>query len=281
MSLCNIAQPRAVEYLLSIYDEVSSLDELMQLAVIDLVRREARSDSVYRSKWIRTIFELLTASSSTVKYEAATSLTTLTSNPAAVKAAAGTFLELCVKEADNNVKLIVLERVNALRLKHEFVLDGLVMDVMRVVGASGGSGDMEVKRKALALALELVSGSNVGEVVGVLKKQLANTQEEKGDEKVSLFSPVQASLSVLSKKINQVVNILTLFLYQNLEYRQLLIQSIHSCAIRFSEVAASVVHVLMEFIGDAGNSSAVDVISFVRFVFFLFLYPPPLFSRGK
>lgn len=29
-------------------------------------------------------------------------------------------------------------------------------------------------------------------------------------------------------------------------------------------MAASVVHVLMEFIGDAGNSSAVDVISFVR-----------------
>ncbi|CED82250.1 coatomer protein [Phaffia rhodozyma] len=233
VSLCNIAQPRAVEYLLSIFDEISSLDELMQLAVIDLVRRDARSDSPHRAKWIRTIFELLTASSSTVKYEAATSLTTLTSNPAAVKAAAGTFLELCVKEADNNVKLIVLERVNALRIKHEFVLDSLVMDVMRVLNSAAGGGDMEVKRKALALALELVSGRNVGEVVAVLKKQLINTQEEKGDEK-------------------------------NLEYRQLLIQSIHSCAIRFSEVAASVVHVLMEFIGDAGNSSAVDVISFVR-----------------
>jgi coatomer subunit beta len=51
---------------------------------------------------------------------------------------------------------------------------------------------------------------------------------------------------------------------QNPEYRQLLIQSIHTCAIRFSEVAANVVHVLMEFLGDAGNASAVDVIAFVR-----------------
>jgi len=51
---------------------------------------------------------------------------------------------------------------------------------------------------------------------------------------------------------------------QNLEYRQLLIQSIHSCAIKFSEVAANVVYVLMDFLGDSSNPSAVDVIAFVR-----------------
>ena len=33
---------------------------------------------------------------------------------------------------------------------------------------------------------------------------------------------------------------------------------------KFSEVAANVVHVLMEFLADSGNSSAVDVIAFVR-----------------
>ena len=49
-----------------------------------------------------------------------------------------------------------------------------------------------------------------------------------------------------------------------MEYRQLLIQSIHICAIKFSEVAASVVHAMMEFLGDSNNSAAVDVIAFVR-----------------
>jgi coatomer subunit beta len=43
-----------------------------------------------------------------------------------------------------------------------------------------------------------------------------------------------------------------------------LIQSIHTCAIKFSEVAANVVHVLMEFLGDSNNPAAVDVVSFVR-----------------
>jgi len=45
-----------------------------------------------------------------------------------------------------------------------------------------------------------------------------------------------------------------------------LIQSIHVLAIRFSEVAASVVHALMEFLGDSNNPSALDVVAFVRFV---------------
>lgn len=51
---------------------------------------------------------------------------------------------------------------------------------------------------------------------------------------------------------------------QNIEYRQLLIQSIHTCAINFSEVASNVVHVLLDFLGDSNNAAAVDVIAFVR-----------------
>jgi len=38
-----------------------------------------------QARWIRCILELLNASSHAVKYEAATTLTTLTQNPAAVK----------------------------------------------------------------------------------------------------------------------------------------------------------------------------------------------------
>lgn len=104
-----------------------------------------------------------------------------------------------------------------------------------------------MKRKAIGIALEMVSSRNVEEVVLFLKKQLQGTLDQ-GFDKVSC-------------------NILP-FLYltpgQNLEYRQLLIQSIHSCAIRFSEVAANVVYVLMDFLGDSNNPSAVDVIAFVR-----------------
>lgn len=98
---------------------------------------------------------------------------------------------------------------------------------------------MEVKRKALAVALEMTTSRNVEEVVLFLKKQLRAT--------------VDSNNETYDKSVEQ-------------EFRQLLIQSIHSCAIKFSEVAANVVHVLMDFLGDNNNPSAVDVIAFVRCV---------------
>ena len=124
--------------------------------------------------------------------------------------------------------MIVLTRIAALHAKHEHVLDELVMDILRVLT----SPDMDVRKKALGIAMDMVSGRNVEDVVGFLKKELTRTLDPNFEKAT--------------------------------EYRQLLIQTIHTCAIRHSEVASSVVHVLMDFLGDASNSSAVDVIAFVR-----------------
>lgn len=171
---------------------------------------------------------MLEAGASTVVYEAASSLTALTNNPVAIKAAAAKFIELSIKEADNNVKLIVLDRVDQLRRKNEGILDDLVMEILRVLT----SPDIDVRRKALDIALEMVSSKNVEEVVLLLKKELSKTVDQEYEK--------------------------------NSEYRQLLIHSIHQCAIKFSEVAASVVDLLMDFIADFNNTSAVDVINFVK-----------------
>ena len=51
-----------------------------------------------------------------MKYEAATTLITLSSAPSAVKAAASAYIELIVKESDNNVKLIVLDKLIQLKV---------------------------------------------------------------------------------------------------------------------------------------------------------------------
>lgn len=94
------------------------------------------------------------------------------------------------------------------------------------------SADLEVRRKAISIVLSLTSSRNVEDVVLFFKKQLQKTQDQEFEK-----AP---------------------------EYRQLLIQSIHVCAVKFSEVAASVVHALMDFLGDSNNPSALDVVSFVR-----------------
>ncbi|KAJ1538147.1 coatomer subunit beta, partial [Cladochytrium tenue] len=93
--------------------------------------------------------------------------------------------------------------------------------------------DIDVRKKCLDIAFELTSTRNIDDVVSVLKKELLKTQDQEYEK--------------------------------NNEYRQLLVHSIHACAIKFPEVAAKVIHVLMEFLGDAGSTSAVDVVSFVRY----------------
>lgn len=81
-----------------------------------------------------------------------------------------------------------------------------------------------------------------------LKKQLQRTQEQDFEKVRALLLGTWAGL----------------ICFQAPEYRQLLIQSIHVCAIKFSEVAATVVHALMDFLGDSNNPSALDVVAFVR-----------------
>ncbi|KUL91593.1 hypothetical protein ZTR_01687 [Talaromyces verruculosus] len=227
-ALMSISHQKALEYLSSTFDSIPNADELLQLAELEFIRKDAVQNAQNKARYLRLIFDLLDALASTVIYEAATSLTALTSNPVAVKAAASKLIELSIKEADNNVKLIVLDRVDQLRIRNEGVLEDLTMEILRVLS----SPDIDVRHKALSIAMEMVSSKNVEEIVMLLKKELAKTVDEQYEK--------------------------------SSEYRQLLIQSIHQCAIKFSEIAASVVDLLMDFIGDFNNNSAVDVISFVK-----------------
>lgn len=65
-------------------------------------------------------------------------------------------------------QLIVLDRLIELRSSSasEKVLKDLVMDILRVLSSS----DLEVRKKTLQLALDLVSSRNVEEMVMFLKK---------------------------------------------------------------------------------------------------------------
>ncbi|KAL6516152.1 hypothetical protein OROGR_019457 [Orobanche gracilis] len=47
------------------------------------------------------------------------------------------------------------------------------------------------------------------------------------------------------------------YLEKNDEYRQMLIQAIHSCAVKFAEVASTVVHLLMDFLADNNVACAI------------------------
>lgn len=124
-------------------------------------------------------------------YDAAGTLITLSSAPSAVAAAAKCYIDLIIKESDNNVKLIVLDRL--IRLKenpsNERVLQDLAMDVLRVLAAP----DLEVREKTLQLTLDLVSGRNANEIVAFLKKELAKTRYVRSKAQEKAEAPYESA----------------------------------------------------------------------------------------
>ncbi|KAF6039763.1 COPB1 [Bugula neritina] len=229
MMLIQADQERALNYLSSCIDQVQSFGDILQLVIVELIYKVCHSNPSERSRFITCIYNLLQSSSPAVKYEAAGTLITLSGAPSAVKAAATCYIELIVKESDNNVKLIVLDRLVAMAETHDKVLQELVMDIMRVLSAT----DLEVRKKTLDLTLDLVSSRNIDDMVLVLKKEVIKTNEA-----------VEQDDAV--------------------KYRQLLVKTLHQCSVRFPDVAPSIIPVLMEFLSDSSELAARDVLVFVR-----------------
>ncbi|MFQ6638624.1 hypothetical protein Gotur_016558 [Gossypium turneri] len=228
LMLFTCAQDRAVNYLLTHVDRVSEWGELLQMVVLELIRKVCRTNRAEKGKYIKIIISLLNAPSTAVIYECAGTLVSLSSAPTAIRAAANTYCQLLLSQSDNNVKLIVLDRLNELKSSHRDIMVDLIMDVLRALS----SPNLDIRRKTLDIALELITPRNINEVVLMLKKEVMKTQSGE--------------------------------LEKNGEYRQMLIQAIHSCAIKFPEVASTVVHLLMDFLGDSNVASAIDVVVFVR-----------------
>lgn len=228
LMLFTCAQDRAVNYLLTHVDKVSEWGELLQMVVLELIRKVCRTNPAEKGKYIKIIISLLNAPSAAVIYECASTLVSLSSAPTAIRAAANTYCQLLQSQSDNNVKLIVLDRLNELRTSHRDIMVDIIMDVLRALS----SPNLDIRRKTLDIALELITPRNINEVVLMLKKEVVKTQSGE--------------------------------LEKNAEYRQMLIQAIHSCAVKFPEVASTVVHLLMDFLGDSNVASALDVVVFVR-----------------
>ncbi|VAH60460.1 unnamed protein product [Triticum turgidum subsp. durum] len=228
--LCLCGTERAVAYLLSNAERVMEWPDLLQMAAVDLIHKVCRPPNhrADKGRYIKIILSLRSSPSTAVLYECAGAIVSLSSAPTAVRAAAETYCQLLSSQSDNNVRLILLDRLNELHTSHRDVMVDVVMDVLRALA----SPNLDVKRKVLDLVLDLLTPRNVEEVALYLKKEVVKTQSGELDK--------------------------------GGEYRQMLVQAIHACAVEYPEVAGSVVHLLMDFLGDTNVAAAVDVVLFVR-----------------
>jgi len=225
LMLFNEAEELAIEFLATHADEVDQFGDGFALLVLELTRKVCRRDPQQKSRFVRFLFQLLSSQSAAVSYEAAWTLVSLSSAPTAVRAAATTYTALLSLQSDNNVKLIVLERLAEMKKRQSRVLAEVLMDMLRALA----SPNVDICKRTLEIAIDLVSPRNIEEVVHVLKREVVRTRDSD--------------------------------LENSSEYRGMLIHAIHTCSVKFPEIAGSVVHVLMDFLCLEG---AMDVIIFVR-----------------
>lgn len=230
LMLLHADQERALNYLASCLDQVQNFGDILQLVIVELIYKVCHTNPAERSRFIRCIFNLLNSTSNAVRYEAAGTLVTLSTAPTAIKAAVKCYIELVIKEADNNVKLIVLDRLIALKENEhmERVMQDLVMDILRILTST----DIEVRRKTLHLAMDLVSSRNIEEMVLVLKKEVAKTHNIEHEDTG--------------------------------KYRQLLVRTLHTCSIKYPDVAQQIIPALVEFLSDTNELASADVLIFIR-----------------
>lgn len=230
VGLAELDRESALGYLEENITAIESLDPLLQAAFVQFIRRDATHTPSLKGQYVELLSDLLgSTTSSEVIFETALALTALSSTPSVLTNAASKLIDLAVKVFDNNVKLIVLDRIQDINAKNPGSLEELTLEILRVLNAE----DMDVRSKALDISMGLVTSRNVDNVVKLLKKELQDTVSNSEKEK-------------------------------SMEYRQLLIKTIHTVAIRFVEVASSVVSLLLDFIGDLTSIAASGVISFVK-----------------
>eukprot|EP01064_Diplonema_japonicum_P033607 TRINITY_DN667_c0_g2_i1.p1 TRINITY_DN667_c0_g2~~TRINITY_DN667_c0_g2_i1.p1 ORF type:complete len:944 (+),score=349.17 TRINITY_DN667_c0_g2_i1:45-2876(+) len=223
---------RAVSYLRSIMDTDlgQSQNDVFQLAIVELLKQLMQTNPHEKSEYITVIFTLLQSKSQAVLFQCASTLLALSSSPTAIKASATTLVNLLNAHCDNNVKLVVLGKLEDIKKSFPETLQELSMDLLRCLVGS----EVEIQRRILELTLDLVTAKNIEKVIQFLKKELIESTDS--------TTPVAKGET---------------------DYRQLLIKFIHQSTVRHRQVAPMIVPILMDFIVE-DSKPAVDTILFIR-----------------
>eukprot|EP00397_Hematodinium_sp_SG-2012_P002217 GEMP01002223.1.p1 GENE.GEMP01002223.1~~GEMP01002223.1.p1 ORF type:complete len:987 (+),score=213.77 GEMP01002223.1:112-3072(+) len=232
LMLMNCDVERAIQFCISIADSISTMGDLFQLAVLELIRKGVRASPKHKVPLLKILYHLAPSTNAiSVTYDCASSLVSLTGSPMAITSAVKSYVGLLTERSDNNVKLIVLSQLQQVKKYHKDIVTTFVMDILRGLT----SPSIDVRKKIVEISLSLVLPRNARDVVGLLKKEVIKT-----------MSPEQATTE------------------GNAEYRRLIIRALHQCTAKYQDYAQSVMFLLMDFLTESDASTASEVVMFLR-----------------
>eukprot|EP01084_Bolivina_argentea_P026923 50052_1 len=151
----------------TIQERINNYPDTMQITILELIRKICRSLPVPKSIFVKCTAKLLEISNSnSVIYEAANTLLSLTNIDSAINKAIQSYCNLLQSESDQNVKLIV---INKLLLLHKYGykrnLKLNIIDILRGLNTQ----NLDIKKKILKLILLLSSKQNINDIIIYLK----------------------------------------------------------------------------------------------------------------
>ncbi|KAJ3436583.1 coatomer subunit beta [Anaeramoeba flamelloides] len=241
LMLYEIDEERAIEFLLTVVDDLGRFDESVQLVSLDLIKKIYRKDKTERSKYLLSISKLLDSHSKSVRFESAKTLLSLTSSIHALRAVSQTYTSLLSNERDHNIKLIVLDLLRTLKFASRSVVSESLLDILRSLKTKS----FDIKKKILELSEGLVTIRNVEKVVLLLRFELKTAQEQP----ISNDEEIQKTRS---------------------EYLRNLIQFLHSIALEFPDMSSRIVDLLITLItsnineSDKSGTTSEDAVLLIR-----------------
>ena len=229
--LLNCDIDRAIHYATSVEEQVTSLGDVFQLAILELIRKVAKTKPAHKARLMKIVFYLANASSPAVMFECAQILTKYGSSPSSAQIAGQSYVNLLNSQPANNVKLIVLERLEDMQRTHKNVIESLVMDIFRGLSCPA----LGVRQKIISLVSSVLTSRNVSDVVHLLRKEISKTNAPE-----------------------------TIGADGNSEYRRVLIQTVQQASRQFPQFAESVVVSLADMLSTSDQQTAYDIISFLR-----------------
>ena len=238
VGLSEVDREAALTYLEENIADIENLHPLLQSIFVEFIRKDATKTPVLKSQYVSLLLELLNSTTSNeVMFETSQALAVLTSDQQILTTVVRKLIDLAVRVSDNNIKLIVLDRIQDINSLYPGMLEEMSLDILHLLNAE----DIDVRSKALDICMNLVTSRNAEDVVQLLKKEL------------------QVTLNNVTEKES------------NKEYRNLLIDAIRSIAVKFVNMSSSVISLLLDAISELNSVAAYGVVSFVKEV--VELYP--------
>ncbi|CDU85002.1 coatamer protein, beta subunit, putative [Plasmodium yoelii] len=129
----------------------------------------------YKNNVINILLNMLNKNvSNSVLYEGSCCLLYISNSTISVKTASECFIKLLISQHDNNIKLIVIDKLYYIMCKWKHILGNYIMDLLRSLNFPS----KDIKIKILNLVLHILTKKNVHLVLNVIKKELLKLNEE-------------------------------------------------------------------------------------------------------